>query len=274
MQALSMKCKPAVLGAAFALALTLAPAAQASASLNKNHGASAYTRHCCWDAPFNSQSAAGTDDYSVSSWSAQANISGSVGYGLIQATATAASDITSFVYANAVGEARDYWVETFHIQSATLATGTPVVLSLGVWMDASVNTSTVGQGYALAVIGTGLDAGWLTAIDTRNVGSGVHTASISFATGVGGSVTLIGQMNTRAWAELSNGPIKTATASSSATARFTVDSLTDGAFYSTTSGNSYLTPAPVPEADTTAMMLAGLGLLGVAARRKRQKLGA
>ena len=193
-------------------------------------------------------------------WSAQASFNGSLGYGQIEGTATTASDITSFVYANAVAEGRDYWVETFHIQSSTLAVGTPVALSLGVWLDASVNTSAVGQGYALAVIGTGLDAGWLTGVDTRHVGSGAHSASTVFHTGVGASVTLVGQLNTRAWSELSNGPIKAATASSTATARFTVDSLTEGAFYTSFSGASYLTPSsPVPEPGTWALLLGGLG---------------
>ncbi|CAN7566487.1 MHFG family PEP-CTERM protein [Duganella sp. LjRoot269] len=35
----------------------------------------------------------------------------------------------------------------------------------------------------------------------------------------------------------------------------------------------FLTPAPVPEADTWAMLLAGLGLVGFAARRARRKQG-
>ena len=33
----------------------------------------------------------------------------------------------------------------------------------------------------------------------------------------------------------------------------------------------FLNPAPVPEADTWAMLLAGLGLVGYAARRARRK---
>lgn len=254
-------------------ALALVPAAQATASLNRNHGVSAQTRHCCWDAPFNYVSDGGTAaTYSVASWSAQASFNGSLAYGQIEGTATTASDITNYVYANAVAEGRDYWVETFHIQSATLAAGTPVALSLGVWLDASVNTSTVGQGYALAVIGTGLDAGWLAGVDTRSVGSGAHSATTVFNTGVGASITLVGQLNTRAWAELSNGPIKAATASSTATARFTVDSLTDGAFYTSFSGASYLTPSsPVPEPATWALLLGGAVLLPLAVRRQRSR---
>lgn len=259
-----------------ALALALAPAVQATASLNRNHGVYAETQHCCWDARYNIVSNSGTAaTYSVASWSAQASFNGSLGYGQIEGAATTASDITYYVYANAVAEGRDYWVETFHIQSATLAAGTPVALSLGVWLDASINTSTVGKGYALAVIGTGLDAGWLTGVDTRSVGSGAHSAATVFNTGVGASITLVGQLNTRAWSEISNGPIKTATASSTATARFTVDSLTDGAFYTSFSGASYLTPSsPVPEPTTWALLLGGAVLLPLAVRRQRSRLPA
>ncbi len=256
-----------------ALALTLASAAQAASSLNRSHGVYAETQHCCWDVRYNIVSNSGTAaSYSVASWSAQASFNGSLAYGQIEGTATTASDITNYVYANAVAEGRDYWVETFHIQSATLAAGTPVALSLGVWLDASVNTSTVGQGYALAVIGTGLDAGWLAGVDTRSVGSGAHSATTVFNTGVGASITLVGQLNTRAWSELSNGPTKTATASSTATARFTVDSLTDGAFYTSSSGTGYATPSsPVPEPATWALLLGGAALLPLAVRRQRSR---
>jgi PEP-CTERM motif len=245
------------------------PARADSPSLNPFHKAYASTRHCCWDNFFNYAWHQGdAPGYSAVSWSSRASGNGTLDYGLITADMSSSADVTNYVYVEAVGEGRDYWVDTFTITSDNLAAGTPVTLSLGVDLDANLASSGYGQGFALAVIGTGLDAGWLTGVDTRVVGAGRKQASGSFLSYVGGSVTLVGQLVSRAWSEASNGA-GAGSASTQATARFTVESLTPGAAYRSASGHSYAVPAsPVPEPSAVWLLLAGAGV-AVAARTRR-----
>lgn len=193
----------ALLGTTFGLMLGSLPA---QATLTTHHGVYAETQHCCWDVRFNIVSISGSaPSYSVASWSAQANISGNVGYGQISGAAEVSSSVVGYVYANGVAEARDYWVDSFDVTSALLAPGTPVTLRLGVALDADVNTTNFGKGSALAVIGTGLDAGWLAGVDTNVVGDGGHVATYDYLTYVGAHLSFVGQLKTRAWAEGNNG---------------------------------------------------------------------
>ena len=85
----------------------LGPAAQAT--LTTHHGVYAETQHCCWDVRFNIVSNRQRAQLPVASWSAQANISGNVGYGQISGAAEVSSSVVGYVYANGVAEARDYW---------------------------------------------------------------------------------------------------------------------------------------------------------------------
>ncbi len=238
------------------------PARADSPSLTTFHKAYAQTRHCCWDNFIHYDWHQGdAPSYSAVSWSSRADASGTLDYGLIQADVSASADVTGYVYVNAIGEGRDYWVDTFTITSDTLPAGTPVSLRLGVDLDATVTTTSYGQGFALAVIGTGLDAGWITGVDTRVVGAGQHSAVGSFMSYVGGSVTLVGQLISRAWSEASNGA-GAGSASTQATARFTVESQTPGAVYRSASHRSYAVPtSPVPEPSAALLALAGLGLV-------------
>lgn len=256
----------ALLGTTFGLMLGSLPA---QATLTTHHGVYAETQHCCWDVRFNIVSNSGSaPSYSVASWSAQANILGNVGYGQISGAAEVSSSVVGYVYANGVAEARDYWVDSFDVTSALLAPGTPVTLRLGVALDADVNTTNFGKGSALAVIGTGLDAGWLAGVDTNVVGDGGHVATYDYLTYVGAHLSFVGQLKTRAWAEGNNGS-GVGTASSNADARFTIESMTAGAGYQSGSGASYAVPSsPVPEPHTWELMLGGVAVLGAWRRRR------
>lgn len=254
----------ALLGAA--LLLSTSNASVAAADLEPFRKAYAYTRHCCWDAVYTFEWHQGSaDSYSAASWSAWADASGSLAYGAISADMYAYGNRNGYVYVNAIAEARDYWVDSFTITSATLPAGTPVALQLGVQLSANLTTSGFGQAYALAVIGTGLDAGWITGVDTRNVGAGAHSSVSSFMTFVGAEVTFVGQLNSRAWAESGEG---VGSATTDAWAGFTVDLLTPGASYRTASGHDYGTPAAaIPEPGSWALLLGGIA--GLAWRRRR-----
>jgi MYXO-CTERM domain-containing protein len=256
----------ALLGTALGLVLAALPA---QATLTASRGVYAETQHCCWDVRFNIDSRSGAGaSYSASSWSSHANISGTVGYAQIHGAAEVGANVTNYVYVNGVAEARDYWVDSFDVTSATLALGTPVTLRLGVELFSDVDTTGYGKGYALAVIGTGLDAGWLTGVDTRVTGDGAQTGTYDLFTYVGAHLSFVGQLKTRAWAEGNNG-MGAATASTTADARFTIQSLTDGATYVSGSGASYAVPtSPVPEPHTWALMLGGVAALGAWRRRR------
>lgn len=248
--------------ASAALLCAALPVQAQSSSLNTFHKAYASTRHCCWDNFFNHQSLQGeAASYEAVSWSSNGRASGAVTYGLISGEMSSAADVTHYVYVEAIGEGRDYWVDTFTVMSNTLAAGTPVELKLSVDLDATVVTSGYGKGFALAVIGTGLDAGWITGVDTRVVGAGRREAVGSFSTYVGGSVTLVGQLVSRAWSESSNGG-GAGNASTDAVARFTVETMTPDAFYRTASGHAYAMPvSTVPEPSVGWLLLAGAGVV-------------
>lgn len=245
----------ALLGAA--LLLSTSNASAATADLAPFRKAYAFTRHCCWDAVYSTELHQGTaNSYSAASWSAWADASGSLDYGVISADMYAYGNRNGYTYVNAIAEARDYWVDSFTITSATLPAGTPVELQLGVQLRASLASSGFGQGYALAVIGTGLDAGWLTGVDTRNVGAGSHSSATSFLTFVGAEVSFVGQLNSRAWAESGEG---VGSATTGAWAGFTVDALTPGASYRTASGHDYGSQvAAIPEPGSWALLLGGI----------------
>jgi hypothetical protein len=247
----------ALLGAALLLSTSNA---SADAGLERFHKAYAYTRHCCWDAVYNYEWQQGSaPSYSANSWSASARASGSVDYGVISADLQAWGNRNGYTYVNAIAEARDYWVDSFTITSTTLPAGTPVELQLGVQLRASLASSGFGQGFALAVIGTGLDAGWLTGVDTRNVGGGTHSSLTSYWTSVGAEVSFVGQLNSRAWAESGEG---VGSATTAAWAGFTVDLLTPGASYLTASGHDYGSQvAAIPEPGSWALLLAGIAAL-------------
>jgi PEP-CTERM motif len=264
---MNIKRTLALLGAA--LLLSAANASVAAAELAPFRKAYAFTQHCCWDAVYNYEwRQGGAASYSAASWSARADASGSLDYGVISADMVAYGNRNGYVYVNAIAEARDYWVDSFTISSATLPAGTPVELQLGVQLRASLATSGFGQAYALAVIGTGLDAGWLNGVDTRNVGGGSHSSVSSFMSYVGAEVTFVGQLNSRAWAESGEG---VGSATTDAWAGFTVDLLTPGASYRTASGHDYGTPAaPIPEPGSWALLLGGIAAL---AWRRRHAVG-
>jgi hypothetical protein len=253
-----MSRHPLIALASAALLCAALPVQAQSSSLTTFHKAYASTQHCCWDAPFNYQWLQGeAPSYEAVSWSSSARVSGTLDFGLITGQASGAADVTGYVYVDAVGEARDYWVDTFTVMSDTLAAGTPVSLKLGVTLDAAIRTSAYGQGVALAVIGTGLDAGWITGVDTRAVGAGHREVVASFSTYVGGSVTLVGQLLSRAWSSASNGA-GAGEASTDAVARFTVEATTPGAFYRTASGHDYAMPvSTVPEPSVWWLLVAG-----------------
>lgn len=261
---MTRRCPPVL--ALISLFSLLQTAQASSSSLEAWRYAGASTRHCCWDNPKYHEAFQGdAAHYAARSWSASADAGGSLSHGQISADVSASSDVRNWAYVEATGEARDYWKDTFTVTSGSLAWGTPVALDLTVELDATVMTQGYGKGYALAVIGTGLDAGWIVGVDTRVLGAGSHRASGTFMTHVGSSVTLVGQLASRAWAESAAGG-GTGSASTQTSARFTVSAATAGADYVAASGQRYGAVVPtVPE--PSGWLLALIGGAGVALRR-------
>lgn len=274
------------------LLAAVAPCVAAAApELVQTRAVQSLTSSCCGDVTLNIQNAGGAaNNYYVNSWGqSSASVDAlSAQYGLLGGTVSAGTQRShpSYNASGGTAQIRDAWSDAFTITSSTLAVGTAVQLQLSVTVDGAFkalnpdgvsNDAEGGGRMAAAFHFGGWDAPGLTGVDVkwgRYVGTqyGFGTLSGSFAnqavieTHVGDTVNLVGDL--LLWYGQNSGPAATAwyDGYTAGNARFSVDVLTAGAAYSTASGQSYITPVPEPEA--YALFLAGLGLVGWAARRR------
>ncbi|RVT54466.1 PEP-CTERM sorting domain-containing protein [Rubrivivax albus] len=121
---------------------------------------------------------------------------------------------------------------------------------------------------------SGWDAPWLTGLELRTGEGqantrldGVFSQSTVFATTVGQTVHLVGDLSLNVNHRSSPQARDWGSAYTNGSAVYRVDVLTAGADVTTASGFSYATPVPEPGA--WALMLAGLCAVGPWARRRR-----
>ncbi len=268
------------------LALSGAGSALATApELIQTRAVETYVRHCCSDNPSNSQGASGPGaSYAVNSWGlAAASINGTpASYGQLGGVGTAASQMPpGMVSSGGVARMRDAWGDLFTIGSSTLPLGTPVLLQLTVLMSGQLQAPDPdGSGSASARASLqaalhqgGWDAPWLVGVE-RFAGSG-HAqlswsgqaqSSNSFATTVGATVHLVGDLSLFYGQQNSNDARDYFSGSNQGQASYYVDVLSPGVWVSSASGHDYATP--VPEPTTALLWLAGLLAVGTVTRRR------
>jgi hypothetical protein len=166
--------------------------------------------------------------------------------------------------------------DQMHVNSTTLAVGTPVDLAVTLSFAQIVTLSEqaslyLGGGYfstyaANASNGTSV---YLTANGQDNVNATGSSAILH--TFVGQYINLAESMSGGVGATYIDGVVRDGHADASHSAHFYVDSMTSGVILSADSGHDYASSvSSVPEPSSTALMLAGAGLLGWVARRRGQ----
>jgi hypothetical protein len=166
--------------------------------------------------------------------------------------------------------------DQIHVNSATLAAGTPVDLTVTLSFAQTVTLSEpasmyLGGGYFAsyaANAGNG-DSVYLTANGQDDVNATGSSAILH--TFVGQYINLAESMSGGVNATYIDGVVRNGHADASHSAHFYVDSMTSGVDLSADSGHDYTGGlSPVPEPSKTALMLAGAGLCAWAARRRGQ----
>jgi len=251
-------CAAFVVGASLALA-----AAQASASVSATSFVST-----------TGPSASITDSTLIPGNPASAFLLGSLTNGASASTTASYGTLSAYDYAYGKSGAGPENLQGFAKSTAsfsdylyvggTLAAGTDVTLTITKDLSGSISGA---WGYVNLLV-NGKSGYQLTArLDgtTSTVGS---LDPYIINTKVGDTVLLTGSLEVQAWAY--DTAYRAVTADFSHTANFYADSI-PGVTLTSTSGHNYSSPAAIPEPETYAMLLAGVGLLGFTGRRRKQK---
>ncbi len=164
--------------------------------------------------------------------------------------------------------------DQIHVNSTTLAAGTPVdltvTLSFAQIVALSEPTSLYLAGGYFATYAANAGNGtsvYLTANGQDNVNATGSSAVLH--TFVGQYINLAESMSGGVRATYIDGVVRSGHADASHSAHFYVDSLTSGVTLSADSGHDYTASvSSVPEPSSTALMLAGVGLIGWVVRRR------
>ena len=168
--------------------------------------------------------------------------------------------------------------DVLHVDSTVLAVGTPVDLTVTLSFAQIVTLSEaasmyLGGGYFAtyaANAGNGASV-YLTANGQDDVNATGSSAILH--TFVGQYINLSESMSGGVSATYIDGVVRDGHADASHSAHFYVDSITPGVSLSADSGHDYLSSAAsVPEPSSTALLLAGAGLIGWITRRRAQAL--
>lgn len=243
--------------------------ANAVPAIVKFHQADSSSYHCCWGVSNLIVGNQGPNDlYTATTWNGSAQATGTADYGAISGSVSASAKRSGdYAGASGYGRVRDYFVDTFTITSSSLPVGTPVDVQLGVSLQFSTTSQEEPGGSARSSAAAvwhfnGPDAPWIVGgvFDRDSEGLGpfnaTRNAQATFASTVGGSFTLVGDLVLQAVAFATNNP-SSASTTLSGNARYTVAVLTPNAGFSTLSGTTYVTAVPEP---SVALML-GAGML-------------
>lgn len=209
--------------------------------------------------------------YSTSGYS-EAGSSATADYGTLAAWATALGQINynSYSYGGFASSSATF-SDYLQVNSTTLAPGTAVTLQFTPTLTGSI----FGDGtYGTVALDIRVSSPYLAhynAIWYRATNDGPSQGNldpITLETFVGDDVFYTAALSVEVYSITGTVPSRI-TSSFGNTAHFYADSLTDGVTLSSVSGHNYATMAPVPEPEFYTMMLAGLGLVGFIARRRR-----
>ena len=166
--------------------------------------------------------------------------------------------------------------DQIHVNSTTLALGTAVDLTVTLSFAQIVSLSEPASLYLAggyfatyqANAGNGTSV-YLTANGQDNMNATGSSAILH--TFVGQYINLAESMSGGVRATYIDGVVRSGHADASHSAHFYVDSLTDGVTLSADSGHDYASSVTtVPEPSSTALMIAGAGLIGWVVRRRDQ----
>ena len=269
------------------LVATIAGAPAQSAELATGNRAEAWSQHCCWDTPWNIQITNGSGPVSANSWSAGGQADSTAGYGVLRGDIATFANNRGFTYSSGRGSVSDGWADSLTFHSASLGVGTAIQFRLNVFLDYDYALTRTDAGVASFIAkaaflgdGIGLDARDVTSWQAGTVfelhtsqagaGSGHREASTLRTAAIGDTVNLRGYLSLYNESLIPDSTLGRIDSEFHGRAYYTVDILTPDVGFTSLGGAPYLL-APVPEPETYAMLLAGLGLLGALARRRKAR---